>query len=89
MALDSFRRDYGLDQVSTKHRDTVQGNIVSTFQAGCFWGALLTFPIAEKFGRRKTIMMAALIFLLGGTIMTAAQGKLAMIYAGRAIAVSP
>ncbi|KPI42804.1 putative quinate permease [Cyphellophora attinorum] len=39
MALDSFRRDYGLDQVSTKHRDTVQGNIVSTFQAGCFWGA--------------------------------------------------
>lgn len=47
MALDSFRRDYGLDKVPQKTRDTVQGNIVSTFQAGCFWGALLTFPIAE------------------------------------------
>jgi hypothetical protein len=32
MALDSFRRDFGLDQVETTTRDTIQGNIVSTFQ---------------------------------------------------------
>lgn len=32
MALDSFRRDFGLANASSKHRDTVQGNIVSTFQ---------------------------------------------------------
>ena len=32
MALDSFRRDFGLADASPKHRDTVQGNIVSTFQ---------------------------------------------------------
>jgi sugar porter (SP) family MFS transporter len=46
----------------------------------------LTFPIAEKFGRKKTIMLAALIFLIGGTLMTAAQGDLNLIYGGRAIA---
>uniref|UniRef100_L2GAC4 Quinate permease n=1 Tax=Colletotrichum fructicola (strain Nara gc5) TaxID=1213859 RepID=L2GAC4_COLFN len=46
MALDSFRRDFHLDEVSTTARDTIQGNIVSTFQAGCFFGALLTFPIS-------------------------------------------
>ncbi|KAF2008516.1 quinate permease [Aaosphaeria arxii CBS 175.79] len=86
MALDSFKRDFGLDKVSTSQRDTIQGNIVSTFQAGCFFGALLTFPIAEKFGRRKTVMLAALVFLLGGTIMTAARGNMDMIVAGRAIA---
>ncbi|KAM5360200.1 hypothetical protein ACJZ2D_013910 [Fusarium nematophilum] len=86
MALDSFRRDFHLDEVSTTHRDTIQGNIVSTFQAGCFFGALLTFPIAEKWGRKRTIIGAALVFLLGGTIMTAANGKLGMIYGGRAIA---
>lgn len=55
-------------------------------QAGCFFGALLTFPIAEKWGRKKTIMMASLVFLLGGTIMTAARGNLNMIIGGRAIA---
>lgn len=58
----------------------------SHLQAGCFFGALFSFPIAEKFGRKKTIMMAALVFLVGGTLMTAAQGSLNMIYAGRAIA---
>ncbi|KAL2881699.1 hypothetical protein SGCOL_002848 [Colletotrichum sp. CLE4] len=86
MALDSFRRDFHLDEVSTSTRDTIQGNIVSTFQAGCFFGALLTFPIAEKFGRRKTVMLAGTVFLIGGTLMTAASGNLNLIYAGRAIA---
>lgn len=86
MALDSFRRDFGLESIAAVTRDTIQGNIVSTFQAGCFFGALLTFPIAEKFGRRKTILMAATVFLIGGTLMTAAMGNLNMIYAGRAIA---
>ncbi|KAK2012443.1 general substrate transporter [Colletotrichum eremochloae] len=86
MALDSFRRDFHLDEVSSSVRDTIQGNIVSTFQAGCFFGALLTFPIAEKFGRRKTVMLAGTVFLVGGTLMTAASGNLNLIYAGRAIA---
>lgn len=86
MALDSFRADFGLDDLEVTARDTIQGNIVSTFQAGCFFGALLTFPLAEKFGRRKTILLAALVFLLGGTLMTAARGDLNLIYAGRAIA---
>lgn len=55
-------------------------------KAGCFFGALFTFPIAEKFGRKKTMMLASLIFLLGGTLMTASHGNLNMIYVGRAIA---
>lgn len=32
MALDSFRRDFQLDGVEKTVRDTIQGNIVSTFQ---------------------------------------------------------
>lgn len=34
MALDSFRRDFKLDSVEQTVRDTIQGNIVSTFQVG-------------------------------------------------------
>ncbi|KAF4463982.1 quinate permease [Fusarium albosuccineum] len=86
MALDSFIRDFDLLDLEKTERDTIQGNIVSTFQAGCFFGALLTFPIAEKWGRRKTIMCASLIFLLGGTLMTAANGNMNMVIGGRAVA---
>ena len=32
MALDSFRRDFALENVESTVRDTIQGNIVSTFQ---------------------------------------------------------
>lgn len=86
MALDSFRRDFALDNIETSKRDTIQGNIVSTFQAGCFFGALLTFPLAEKWGRKKTVILASCVFLIGGALMTAANGNLNLIYAGRAIA---
>ncbi|KAI8715988.1 hypothetical protein NCS52_01108100 [Fusarium sp. LHS14.1] len=86
MALESFIRDFGLDTAEKTERDTLQGNIVSTFQAGCFFGALLTFPIAEKYGRKKTIIGAALVFLLGGTLMTAANGNMSMVVGGRAVA---
>jgi hypothetical protein len=32
MALDSFRRDFGTNNIPQNQRDTIQGNIVSTFQ---------------------------------------------------------
>lgn len=39
MALDSFKRDFDLADATSSYRDTVQGNIVSTFQvssnSGC------------------------------------------------------
>lgn len=69
MALDSFRRDFDLVDRPQFQRDTIQGNIVSTFQAGCFFGALLTFPVGEKIGRKYAIMAASLIFLVGGVLM--------------------
>ncbi|KAH7341192.1 quinate permease [Pyrenochaeta sp. MPI-SDFR-AT-0127] len=86
MALNSFIRDFGLNNIAKVNRDTIQGNIVSTFQAGCFFGALIAFPFAEKIGRKKTMIIASSIFLLGGTLMTAARGSLNMIYGGRAVA---
>ncbi|KAF2451082.1 MFS quinate transporter-like protein QutD [Karstenula rhodostoma CBS 690.94] len=86
MALNSFIRDFGWANVSKSTRDTIQANIVSTFQAGCFFGALLTFPVAEKIGRKRTVMIAGLVFLLGAALQTAAQGNLNLIYSGRAIA---
>lgn len=86
MALDSFRRDFDLLDVSDTERDTLQGNIVSTFQAGCFFGSLATFPLAEKIGRKKAIFTATVFFLVGAVLMTASHGFLPMLILGRAIA---
>jgi MFS family permease len=69
MALDSFRRDFGLNNRSESETDTLEGNIVSTFQAGCFFGSLLTFPLAEKFGRKLATIIAVSIFCVGGSLM--------------------
>ncbi|KAF3179589.1 hypothetical protein EYR41_002991 [Orbilia oligospora] len=85
MALDSFKRDFGLNSGSQHWRDILQGNIVSTFQAGTFFGTLLTFAIGEKFGRKKAIMLAVAVFLIGGTLMTCSNGHLPLVYARRAI----
>ncbi|KAG2421933.1 hypothetical protein HFD88_005909 [Aspergillus terreus] len=86
LALEPFRRDFGLARSSDLEQDTLEGNIVSTFQAGCFFGSLLTFPLAERFGRKLAIIMAISVFCVGGSLMTAASGHLAMIYTGRVIA---
>jgi hypothetical protein len=32
MALNSFIRDFGMNDIPKNNRDTIQGNIVSTFQ---------------------------------------------------------
>lgn len=85
MSLDSFKRDFGIDNMSISERDNTQANIASTFQVGCFFGALLTFPFAEKFGRKKAIMLAAAIFIVGGILMTAASGIVELVITGRAI----
>lgn len=69
LALDSFRRDFDLADKSGHQRDTLQGNIVSCFQAGAFFGPFLTFPIAERIGRKNAILIASAIFLVGGTLM--------------------
>lgn len=34
MALTSFIRDFGMNDIAKSNRDTIQGNIVSTFQVG-------------------------------------------------------
>lgn len=86
MALDSFNTEFGVNGMTPLERDDLQANIVSTFQIGCLFGALLTFPLGDKFGRKKTIMMTAIVFTFGAVLMAASSGKVALIIVGRALA---
>ncbi|KAI8963795.1 general substrate transporter [Daldinia sp. FL1419] len=61
------------------------GAVVSLFTGGAFFGAMFAGPAGDMLGRRLTIMLGALIFLLGGSIQTAAQ-TINYLYGGRAIA---
>ena len=61
------------------------GAVVSVFTGGAFFGAMFAGPAGDYIGRKKTIMLGALIFIVGGSLQTAAQ-SLDYLYAGRAIA---
>lgn len=61
------------------------GAVVSVFTGGAFFGAGVAGATANYLGRRRTILMGALIFCLGGGLQSGAQ-NLGYLYSGRAIA---
>jgi MFS family permease len=61
----------------------LNANIVSTLQAGCFFGALSSSFVADKLGRRPALMVAAFIAFIGSLMQAAANGHLAVMYIGR------
>ncbi|KAI3332904.1 MFS sugar transporter-like protein [Ustulina deusta] len=61
------------------------GAVVSLFTGGAFFGAGFAGLAGDHLGRRLTIMIGALIFILGGGLQTGAQ-TINFLYAGRAIA---
>lgn len=55
------------------------------FTGGAFFGAAFAGPIGDYVGRRWTIFLGALIFIVGGCFQTAAQ-NINWLYGGRSIA---
>lgn len=66
-------------------QENEEGAVVSVFTGGAFVGAALAGPLGDFIGRRKTILIGAIIFLLGGALQTGAQA-LSYLYSGRLIA---
>lgn len=59
--------------------------ITSILSAGTFFGSLVAGDLADSIGRRLTIILGCLIFLLGVVLQTAASG-LALLVVGRLVA---
>jgi sugar porter (SP) family MFS transporter len=90
LALTSFKTDFHLPLgssgfASAKNAD-VSSNVVSLLTAGCFFGAIAAAFLNEQFGRRYSLMLFSLIFLLGAAIQTGAHHGIGMIYGGRVVA---
>lgn len=86
LTLEAFKEDYGLADLEDVPLANLQANIVTTLQCGCFVGALAAGFFADKFGRRKTLMGAALLAIIGTIMQAAALGHIAAVYVGRFIA---
>ncbi|KAK7682099.1 hypothetical protein QCA50_014685 [Cerrena zonata] len=72
-----------------KHKsDQVSSNVVSVLQAGAFFGALGSAPISSAIGRKYTLLLFSIIFVVGAVLQTVAGGSrgIGYIYAGRVVA---
>lgn len=85
--MDAFQHSFDLDKNSPDFSN-LQGNIVSVLQAGCFFGALSSFYVSDKFGRKWALIIADIIFLVGSLVQTLCAihtTSLAQLYVGRVI----
>ncbi|XP_006457533.1 hypothetical protein AGABI2DRAFT_229988 [Agaricus bisporus var. bisporus H97] len=85
---DFFQSHFGVfnDQ---KKADEISSNVVSVLQAGAFFGAIGSAFVSARIGRRWTMQLYTLIFLVGAILQTIASGPphgLGLIYGGRVIA---
>ena len=86
VALDSFKNEFGLDK--SAHSSFIISNVISVFHAGCFFGALFSYPFSFYLGRRIPLIFAAFLITAGSGIMLAANSSVGLgpIYAGRVMA---
>ncbi|KAJ7900434.1 general substrate transporter, partial [Mycena leptocephala] len=87
-----FLQQFGLNNAdgtpNISKSNAISSNVVSVLQAGAFFGALGSAPISANIGRKRTLLALSIIFVVGATLTTVAQGGshgLAEIYAGRVI----
>ena len=85
--MKSFQHSFGLNSKS-KAYSNLSGNIVSVLQAGCFFGALASFWVSDKLGRRTALIIADIIFLFGSLLQVCSginTRSLSLLYAARVI----
>ncbi|KAI9375396.1 general substrate transporter [Aspergillus egyptiacus] len=83
LEMSPFRDKYGLTDLNDKESADLEANIVSTLQAGCFFGALFASWVADKLGRRLGLILASFAAMAGVIMQVAASGHLEAMYIGR------
>lgn len=90
LALSSFKKDFGLpvgeSGFASKENAHVSSNVVSLLTAGAFFGAIFSAFLNDRIGRRYSLMIFALIFLVGAALQVGAHHEIGLIYGGRVIA---
>jgi len=87
IVMPAFIKAYhiGDDVMSKAERATLLSNIVSTLQAGCFFGSLIAYYVADRWGRKPALLSAATITTIGVIIQCASDGHVSALYVGRLV----
>ncbi|KAK1044079.1 hypothetical protein LTR33_015344, partial [Friedmanniomyces endolithicus] len=64
-------------------QNSVSSNLTSIYSAGGFFGALFMFFSLELLGRKATLIISDVIFIIGAILCTTPTHQLGLIYAGR------
>ncbi|KAL1643102.1 hypothetical protein SLS58_005071 [Diplodia intermedia] len=83
LELPAFQSEYGLAHLDKAGIANLSANIVSTLQAGCFAACFVTSWLADKYGRRASLLLAAAVAIVGCVMQAAGDGHLAVMYIGR------
>ncbi|RDA92109.1 hypothetical protein CP533_6069 [Ophiocordyceps camponoti-saundersi (nom. inval.)] len=72
------------DEKCTGPHDLTQGGITAAMAAGSWLGALCSGPLSDRAGRKLSIMVGCVIWIIGSTIICASQ-NIPMLIVGRLI----
>ncbi|EDN98861.1 hypothetical protein SS1G_13720 [Sclerotinia sclerotiorum 1980 UF-70] len=88
IALPSFKQEFNFEALSDPKLNLVSANIVSCYQAGAFFGALLAYIAAYWLGRVRGMAVFSAVFTVGAGMMLGANERrgLGLIYGGRVLA---
>ncbi|KAJ3064581.1 hypothetical protein HDU98_012027 [Podochytrium sp. JEL0797] len=70
--------------IDTSAKASVESLITTTFLVGCILGAGATSILADKLGRKKSILLAGCLFATGGALQSSSS-SLVQMYCGRVI----
>ncbi|KAL4062875.1 general substrate transporter [Scleroderma yunnanense] len=70
LSLPSFQQYFGLDKESASARASLSGNIVSVLTAGGFVGAIASSWLASRFGRKPSLLVSAVLYLIGSVVQS-------------------
>lgn len=76
--MKAYQRDFGY----TDHT-TVSAVMVSLQNVGAFLAAVAIFPLSERYGRKSTIQIACLVFIVGVILQVVPSHSLVCFYMGR------
>ncbi|KAF2437140.1 general substrate transporter [Tothia fuscella] len=89
LVIPAFKRAFRIENLNPIAAANLSANIVSALQAGCFIGAMMGWPTADRLGRKPALLIAPVLAALGVIIQAASAGHIEAIYAGRSVCLIP
>lgn len=74
-----------INTVSGNGSSSLQGTTVAIYEIGCFFGALISFFVGERLGRRWSIIIGCIVLSIGAAIQASAY-SVGQLIGGRVIA---